>query len=165
MLLSGWAKLKNNHALFNGELVSSVEIAIGKNDAGESVKFFVISKAGDMFSTEALGMYEIHKLHDLPCDSDKHIEARKWIVENIDSAELSQLVTWEKENYFSMYERADSCKRVAVIEFEDKSLNYKIGLKEFVTYQMLSDFYVSNSFQRGVDEESHECIGVTIFNK
>ncbi len=165
MLLSGWATLVDNHALYNGEVVNSVEIAIGRNKAGERVKFFVISKAGSMFNTIALERYEIHRLHDISPGEDGNQQARHWLMSNVDANELQDLINKEKQNYFSMYENAVTCKRVAVVEFEDKSLNFTIGLKEFVTDEMLNDFYKFNTFKLGVKSESHECIGVTIIDK
>lgn len=160
MLLSGWATLVSEPALFNGEKVNSVEIALGKDNNEERVRFFVISKKGSMFSTEMLGRYEIHKLHDIVTENEERSSIRNWLMTNVEKDYLHSKINEEKQRFFSLYQYADSCKRKALIEFDDDSLNYTIGLKEFVTQEMLDDFYVSNSFKR--NDEYQKCVGVSI---
>jgi hypothetical protein len=162
MILCGWAKLIDHPTLYKEDKVHCVEIALGKNKNGERTKYFVISKEGSMFDTIQLGRYEIHKLHDTQV---KCCDTRKWLINNLESESLHKYINAEKSAYLTMYQHADSCKRTALIKFQNSDYNYTVGIKDFVTLDLLQDFFIFNEFDRGENNQKHECIDVEISTK
>lgn len=170
MILTGWAKLNDTVEQFNGETVHSVEIAIGRNKQGQRASFFVISKKGEMFSTDALARYEIHRLHDLDTGSDDEEHIKRWLMQNIEHNWLHDTINHEKLKHLTMYQFATTCQRVVDVLFENSDFDCSFGLQSYATDEMVRDFFVFNRFKKlvtnktthNIDEVNVECIGVRI---
>lgn len=162
MILSGWAKMIDNAALFRGEIINSVEIGIGRNDAQQRVKFACLTrKTGNMFATETIERYEIHRLHDVFPENDSAIEVRKWLMQNIEQESLHKLIQREKLSLLTMYSR--HAKRLVKLTFDNPEHNYETGVSDGVQDDIVKEFFLHNTFTT-VDEAPYTCVGVELFD-